>query len=210
MVVEFRRVVGGTGVEQIFVFRRAILFGLLLEVCGMIIGIFRLELFLGMDFFEELFKRTIHVIFYSSPYKIILPILLIVQLLTFKPFIISLATCQTHICQCIINFIISLPKILLTHPIMILSQDSKVDLIREQKQLFAQIFSKTDNIWKIIIFDQANHDIISSLFKIKDFRQNNITLYFNIKQAREQLHGVTALYLVKPNFENTEEIIKDF
>ncbi len=93
---------------------------------------------------------------------------------------------------------------------MILSQDSKVDLIHEQKQLFAQIFSKTDNIWKIIIFDQANHDIISSLFKIKDFRQNNITLYFNIKQAREQLHGVTALYLVKPNFENTEEIIKDF
>jgi hypothetical protein len=88
VVVEFRRVLGGTGVEQIFVFRRAILFGLLLEVCGMIIGIFRLELFLGMDFFEELFKRTIHVIFYSSPYKIILPILLIVQLLTFKPFII--------------------------------------------------------------------------------------------------------------------------
>ncbi len=50
------------------------------------------------------------------------------------------------------------------------SLDSKVDLIQEQKNLFARIFSKTDNTWKIIIFDQANHDVISSLFKFKDFR----------------------------------------
>ncbi len=47
---------------------------------------------------------------------------------------------------------------------------SKVDLIKEQKHLFTKIFSKPDNIWKIIIFDQANHDVISSLFKLKDFR----------------------------------------
>ena len=53
---------------------------------------------------------------------------------------------------------------------MIPAIDSKVDLIKEQKNLFLKIFSKTDNAWKIIIFDQANHDVISSLFKLKDFR----------------------------------------
>lgn len=93
---------------------------------------------------------------------------------------------------------------------MISSLDLKVDLIKEQKHLLTKIFSKTDNTWKIIIFDQANHDVISSLLKVKDFRENNITLYFNIKQQREQLHGVTTIYLVKPNLENIEEIVKDF
>jgi hypothetical protein len=63
----FRRVLGGTGVEGIFVFRRGVLFELLLKARRVIIGIFRKKVFLRMDFFEELFKRTIHVIFYSSP-----------------------------------------------------------------------------------------------------------------------------------------------
>lgn len=48
--------------------------------------------------------------------------------------------------------------------------NSKVDLIQEQKNLFLKVFSKTDSIWKVIIFDQANHDLMSSLFKVKDMR----------------------------------------
>ena len=48
----------------------------------------------------------------------------------------------------------------------------------------------------MVIFDTFNRDINAGLFKMKDLRENNITLYFSIKDNREQLHGVTAIYLV--------------
>lgn len=45
---------------------------------------------------------------------------------------------------------------------------------------------------------------------MKDLRENNITLYFHLKEQREQLHGVTAIYLVQPTLENIDLIVKDF
>ena len=35
-------------------------------------------------------------------------------------------------------------------------------------------------------------------------------MYFHIKDNREQLHGVTAIYLVQPNKENIDLIAQDF
>ncbi len=67
VLVEFRRVLGVTRVKEVFIFGRCVVFGLLFEVDGVIMLIFGGLLFVGMDFFEELFKRIIHVIFYSSP-----------------------------------------------------------------------------------------------------------------------------------------------
>lgn len=62
--------------------------------------------------------------------------------------------------------------------------ETKIDLLKEQKTIFDRIFNKKDNSWKIMIYDQANNDVVSSLFKVKDLRENNITLYFNINQYR--------------------------
>ena len=45
---------------------------------------------------------------------------------------------------------------------------------------------------------------------MKDLRENNITLYFHIKENREQLHGVTAIYLIQPTNENLELVLNDF
>ena len=45
---------------------------------------------------------------------------------------------------------------------------------------------------------------------MKDLRESNITLYFHIKDYREQLHGVTAIYLVQPTQDNLNKIIEDF
>jgi len=45
---------------------------------------------------------------------------------------------------------------------------------------------------------------------MKDLRENNVTLYFHIKDIREQLHGVTAIYLVQPTLENIDLITNDF
>jgi len=93
---------------------------------------------------------------------------------------------------------------------MIPKTEGKIDLLKEQKSLYDRIFNKKDNTWKIMIYDQANNDVISSLFKVKDLRENNITLYFNINQYRDQIQGVTAIYLVKPISENIELIVQDF
>lgn len=46
----------------------------------------------------------------------------------------------------------------------------KIDLLKEQRTIFDRIFNKKDNSWKIMIYDQANNDVISSLFKVKDLR----------------------------------------
>lgn len=34
-------------------------------------------------------------------------------------------------------------------------------------------------------------------------------MYFNIKQQREQLHGVKVIYLIRPNMENVDLIVTD-
>jgi hypothetical protein len=86
----------------------------------------------------------------------------------------------------------------------------QLNLISEQKALLKKIYSQGENLWKILIFDSFNNKINSSLFKMKDLRENNITLYFPLKEPREQLHGVTAIYLVQPIPENFELILKDF
>jgi sec1 family domain-containing protein 1 len=90
------------------------------------------------------------------------------------------------------------------------SQNQQPNLIVEQRTLLRKIYSQGDNLWKVLIFDNFNRQINSSLFKMKDLRENNITLYFHIQDHREQLHGVTAIYLVQPNKENLDRIVQDF
>lgn len=84
------------------------------------------------------------------------------------------------------------------------------NLIVEQRSLLKKIYSQGENLWKVVIFDTVNREINSSLFKMKDLRENNITLYFHIKDDREQLHGVTAIYLVEPTPDNINLIYNDF
>ena len=93
---------------------------------------------------------------------------------------------------------------------MLKNNQGQTNLVTEQKNLLKKIYGQGENLWKILIFDNFNREINSSLFKMKDLRENNITLYFNIKETREQLHGVTAIYLIQPNTENIELITQDF
>lgn len=85
-----------------------------------------------------------------------------------------------------------------------------VSLIAEQRSLLQRIYGQGENLWKVVIFDNFNREINSSLFKMKDLRENNVTLYFHLKEAREQLHGVTAIYLVQPTLDNINLIVADF
>ena len=69
--------------------------------------------------------------------------------------------------------------------------------------------SDTGPSWKILVFDSHNQNIISSHLKMKDLRDQNITLYLSISQEREQIHGVTILYLVEPTLDNVSIIAND-
>ena len=84
------------------------------------------------------------------------------------------------------------------------------NLIAEQKNLLRKIYNQGENLWRIVIFDDFNREINSSHFKTKDLRESNITLYFHLKETREQLHGVTAIYLVQPTLDNIQMIGQDF
>lgn len=90
------------------------------------------------------------------------------------------------------------------------NQVAPINLIAEQKTLLKKIYNQGENLWRIVIFDDFNREINSSHFKTKDLRENNITLYFHLKEAREQLHGVTAIYLIQPTLDNIQMMIQDF
>ena len=90
------------------------------------------------------------------------------------------------------------------------SKSNQPDLIAEQRSLLKRIYSQGETLWKVLIFDNFNREVNSALFKMKDLRESNITIYFHIKDNREQLHGVTAIYLVQPKQENLDRILEDF
>jgi hypothetical protein len=62
----------------------------------------------------------------------------------------------------------------------------------------------------VLIFDTFNQQTLKTLFKVIDLREHNITLYMNINERREQLHGVTAFYFIQPTTENIDRIVDDF
>jgi hypothetical protein len=44
------------------------------------------------------------------------------------------------------------------------------NLIAEQRSLLQRIYGQGENLWKVVIFDNYNREINSSLFKVKDLR----------------------------------------
>lgn len=87
----------------------------------------------------------------------------------------------------------------------------KLSLMQVQRELLTKVLnsSETGLSWKILIFDAYNRAIVSSQLKMKDLRDQNITLYLSLHENREQIHGVTIVYLVQPTLENIDIIAND-
>ncbi|OLL25073.1 Protein sly1 [Neolecta irregularis DAH-3] len=62
-----------------------------------------------------------------------------------------------------------------------------------------------DPVWKVLIFDRMGQDIISSLLRVNDLRENGIT----IKADRQPIADVPAVYFVQPTLENLKIICED-
>jgi len=54
-------------------------------------------------------------------------------------------------------------------------------------------------VWKVLIFDTFSKNMLSTILKVGNLRELNITLHLHLlsqAEKREKLHGVKAFYLI--------------
>lgn len=64
-------------------------------------------------------------------------------------------------------------------------------------------------LWKALIFDKFGQDIISSIMRVNDLRENGVTVHMLLSQDRSSLPDVPAVYFVEPTSENVKKICED-
>ncbi|KAG9291999.1 hypothetical protein G9A89_017898 [Geosiphon pyriformis] len=69
--------------------------------------------------------------------------------------------------------------------------------------------SHVDLVWKVLIFDDFGRDIISSVLKVNDLRENGVTVHMSLKSDRQSIADVPAVYFVEPTSENIQRISED-
>ena len=63
-------------------------------------------------------------------------------------------------------------------------------------------------VWKLLVLDGAGQAIISPILKVNDLREQGVTLFLQLKQERECVEEVPAIYFVAPTAENIELILQ--
>ncbi|KAJ1650415.1 Vesicle trafficking between the ER and Golgi [Dispira simplex] len=63
--------------------------------------------------------------------------------------------------------------------------------------------------WKILIFDRFAQDMISTLLKVNDLRENGITVHMPLTKERVPITDAPAIYFVQPTAENIHYIEQD-
>ncbi|KAI9494686.1 Sec1-like protein [Zychaea mexicana] len=64
-------------------------------------------------------------------------------------------------------------------------------------------------LWKTLIFDKFGQDIISSIMRVNDLRENGVTVHMLLSQDRSSLPDVPAVYFVEPTSENVKKMCED-
>ncbi|KAI9598646.1 Sec1-like protein [Syncephalis fuscata] len=72
-----------------------------------------------------------------------------------------------------------------------------------------QSSSSNTPIWKVLIFDRYCGDLISTLLRVNDLREQGVTVHMGLQSGRAPIPDVPAIYFVEPNEENIERIGKD-
>ncbi|KAG0263973.1 Vesicle trafficking between the ER and Golgi [Mortierella polycephala] len=66
-----------------------------------------------------------------------------------------------------------------------------------------------DTEWKVLIFDNFGRDVISSVLRVNDLRENGVTVHMLLKNERQAIPDVPAIYFVEPTSENIRRISED-
>ncbi|KAI7897523.1 Sec1-like protein [Cokeromyces recurvatus] len=64
-------------------------------------------------------------------------------------------------------------------------------------------------VWKVLIFDKLGQNVISSIMRVSDLRENGVTVHMLLSQDRSPLPDVPAVYFVEPTLENVKKICED-
>ncbi|KAI7826074.1 Sec1-like protein [Gamsiella multidivaricata] len=67
----------------------------------------------------------------------------------------------------------------------------------------------SDAEWKVLIFDSFGRDVISSVLRVNDLRENGVTVHMLLKNERQPIPDVPAIYFVEPTSENIRRIGED-
>ncbi|KAI8097274.1 Sec1-like protein [Halteromyces radiatus] len=64
-------------------------------------------------------------------------------------------------------------------------------------------------VWKVLIFDKFGQDVVSSIMRVNDLRENGITVHMLLNQERSSLPDVPAIYFIEPTFDNIKKVCED-
>ncbi|KAF9321475.1 Vesicle trafficking between the ER and Golgi [Podila horticola] len=67
----------------------------------------------------------------------------------------------------------------------------------------------SDAEWKVLVFDNFGRDVISSVLRVNDLRENGVTVHMLLKNERQPIPDVPAIYFVEPTSENIRRISED-
>ena len=96
--------------------------------------------------------------------------------------------------------------------------DTSINLVSNMNLLLQDIFALKDDYsddeelkfcFKILLFDDKVFNILSPLLKIYYLREHNISLTLNIKDNREKMSDIMAIYIISLTKENLDYIYRD-
>ena len=96
--------------------------------------------------------------------------------------------------------------------------DTSINLVSSMNLILQDIFSLKDDYsddeelkfcFKILLFDDKVFNILSPLLKIYYLREHNISLTLNIKDNREKMSDIMAIYIISLTKENLDYIYQD-
>ncbi|OZJ05627.1 hypothetical protein BZG36_01526 [Bifiguratus adelaidae] len=66
-----------------------------------------------------------------------------------------------------------------------------------------------DPVWKVLVFDTFGQQIISSVLRVNDLRENGVTVHLPLRSDRSALSDVPAIYFIEPTSENIARVCED-
>ncbi|KAJ2012053.1 Vesicle trafficking between the ER and Golgi, partial [Coemansia sp. S85] len=64
-------------------------------------------------------------------------------------------------------------------------------------------------IWKVLVFDSFCRDIVSTVLRVNDLRDNGITVHMLLEAQRTSIPDVPAVYFMQPKPENIKRLAED-
>ncbi|KAI8344316.1 Sec1-like protein [Chlamydoabsidia padenii] len=66
-----------------------------------------------------------------------------------------------------------------------------------------------NSVWKVLVFDKFGQDVVSSIMRVNDLRENGITVHMLLNQERSSLPDVPAIYFIEPTSDNIKKVCED-